>query len=153
MDGGLGSSSEYGTHRGAAAKAVSSSFDYTKTFEDLCPYYMSIGMTYDEYWNGDNYLPRYYLKAYKLKRQQRDEEMWIQGKYIYEGIAALAPLFAMFSKKKKAEPYVQQPYLSDILDNESVKEEKLYKKSVQIMDTMMSEVNAVILSRKGENNG
>ena len=63
------------------SKVESSSL--TKIFEHECPYYMSYGMSFDEYWYGDAYLVKFYRDAYKLKIRYDDTCMWKQGMYIY----------------------------------------------------------------------
>lgn len=85
---------------------------YGETFEQLCPYYMSIGMSYDEFWNDDVSKVKAYRKAYELKEKRRNQELWLQGMYFYEALCDASPLFR-FSMKKgtiKPEPYVKEPY-------------------------------------------
>ena len=40
---------------------------------------MSIGMTYNEYWYGDPLMVRDYYRAFRIRRKQEDERMWLQG--------------------------------------------------------------------------
>lgn len=73
---------------------------------------MSIGMTYDEFWNQDVGLVEVYRKAMELRDKRRNQELWLQGMYIYEALCDASPLFR-FSMKKgsiKPEPYVKEPY-------------------------------------------
>ena len=73
---------------------------------------MSIGMTYDEFWNQDVRLVEVYRKAAELRDKRRNQELWLQGMYIYEALCDASPLFR-FSMKKgsiKPEPYVKEPY-------------------------------------------
>lgn len=73
---------------------------------------MSIGMTYDEFWNGDVSMVKAYLKANELREKRRNQELWLQGMYVYEALCDASPLFR-FSMKKgtiKPEPYVKEPY-------------------------------------------
>ena len=73
---------------------------------------MSIGMTYDEFWNQDVKLVEVYRKAMELREKRRNQELWLQGMYIYEALCDASPLFR-FSMKKgtvKPEPYVKEPY-------------------------------------------
>ena len=73
---------------------------------------MSIGMTYDEFWNQDVRLVEVYRKAAELRDKRRNHELWLQGMYIYEALCDASPLFR-FSMKKgtiKPEPYVKEPY-------------------------------------------
>lgn len=85
---------------------------YTKIFEDLCPFYMSIGMAYNDYWYGDCDLVKMYLKAYQLKiereQHQANYNNWLMGAYIYEIVTKLAPIFNPFIKGK-CKPYRAKP--------------------------------------------
>ena len=51
-------------------------FSYTEIFEQECPFYMSIGMSYDDFWYGDCWVESYYRKAWKLKKEQLTEQFW-----------------------------------------------------------------------------
>lgn len=86
-------------------------FSYTKVFEEMCPFFMAIGMSYEEYWNEDCWIASYYLKAYKIKREQQNEILWLQGVYIYEALCDVSPVLHAFSKKgTKPSPYPKEPY-------------------------------------------
>jgi len=61
---------------------------YTDAFVECAPYYMSMGMTWDEYWHGDNILPRIYRKKDDIERDRRNREDWRLGKYIMHAIGA-----------------------------------------------------------------
>ena len=64
MDSELVSGSEsYHTGRDGGQNRPTLPFTYSKKFEDLCPFYMSIGMTYDQYWNEDSTMVTMYRKA------------------------------------------------------------------------------------------
>lgn len=102
---------------------------YTKQFERVCPYYIAFGMTYDEFWNGDNEMPRMFRKAHEIRQLEADHQAWLQGAYVYQAIGALAPALKAFAKGS-VKPYMDQPFGHDInpIDNkeerEKVKEEK-----------------------------
>lgn len=73
---------------------------------------MSIGMSYNEFWNEDVRLVEVYRKAAELKDKRRNQDLWLQGMYFYEALCDASPLFR-FSMKKgviKPEPYVKEPY-------------------------------------------
>lgn len=84
-------------------------FCYTEVFEEQCPYYMSIGMSYEEYWNGDNELPRYYRKAHEKRMENHNFEMWLQGMYIYEALLDVYPVFNPYAKDHRPTPYREDP--------------------------------------------
>jgi hypothetical protein len=71
-----------------------------------------MGMTSDEYWNQDASLVRAYRKAHEIRREEKNFELWLQGRYIYDAIAMLAPILRTSLSKKpvKAEKYMERPY-------------------------------------------
>lgn len=84
---------------------------YTKIFEEQCPFFMAIGMSYQEFWYEDCWIAKYYLKAYKIRKEQINEQLWLQGMYVYEAIIDASPLLHAFSKKgTKALKYSKEPY-------------------------------------------
>lgn len=73
---------------------------------------MSIGMSYDEFWNQDVHMVVAYRKANELRDKRRNQELWLQGAYIYEALCDASPLFR-FSMKRgvvRPEPYAKEPY-------------------------------------------
>ena len=71
---------------------------------------MSIGMSYDEFWNGDVSAVKAYRVAYELRDKRRNEELWLQGRYIYDALCCASPLFRFSTKPVTAEPYIKEPY-------------------------------------------
>ena len=102
--------------RGNKSKVESVSL--TQIFEKLCPIYMSYGMTYDEYWYGSPYRAKFYREAKEISIRQKDEELWMQGVYIYDALCRVSPILHAFSKSgTKPLPYPEKPYLSSIDKN------------------------------------
>lgn len=88
----------------------SSPLSYKEIFRKVFPYYLSIGMTPAEFWDGDCELVKFYREAYELKKEQKNQELWLQGLYIYEAIANLSPILKSFVKNPKPMPYPEKPY-------------------------------------------
>ena len=84
----------------------------TETFEESFPFYLAIGMSYAEYWEGDPKLTRYYRKAYQIKQDEINNNAWLQGMYIYDAVStALHNALREFGKNKPpAKDYAKQPY-------------------------------------------
>jgi len=102
-------------------------------FTDAFPYYLSIGMTYDQYWECNPYLVEDYRKAHKLQIEQRNQELWLQGLYIYDAFGVvLANAFS--SKGSKKQSYIEKPielFKKKEIDDEAVasaEKEKLIAK-------------------------
>ena len=96
---------------------------YKEIFERCFPFYLSIGMTYDEYWNGDAMLPKYYREAHKMRQENANHEAWLNGLYTYD--ALVSALSHLGSKKSSHRNYVAKPYS---FTPEAVEEEKVEKK-------------------------
>lgn len=87
------------------------SISYTEQFYEQFPFYLSIGMTYDQYWNDDCCLVKYYRQAYKIGRDRKNQELWLQGMYIYEALCNVSPVLHAFAKPgTKPLPYSDKPY-------------------------------------------
>ena len=116
------------------------SFSYSKVFDQCCPYFMSIGMTYEEYWFGPSELTRYAREAYRLRRKQIDEEQWMQGRYIYDAIGALAPILRtnLSNKEVSAGPYVDKPYLEKLEEEKKDAETKETEEAVTHQTNMLA---------------
>lgn len=71
---------------------------------------MALGMSYDEYWNCKPTRYKAYRKAHELKNEQRNQEMWLQGFYVYKAIeTALHNQPAFATKPPKPVSYLQEP--------------------------------------------
>lgn len=109
-------------------------------------------MTYDQYWNEDCCLVKYYRRAYEIQRERRNHEMWLQGMYIYDALCDAAPLMRAFSKKgTKALPYPAQPYAitsQSIARRRQEKEKAKYEKIKAKTNAYMIDFNARMAKRK-----
>lgn len=73
---------------------------------------MSIGMSYEAFWDGDVDMVKMYREAAELRDKRRNQELWLQGMYIYEALCDASPLFRLSLKKGtvRPEPYAKEPY-------------------------------------------
>ncbi|MGN0535741.1 MAG: hypothetical protein ACI4IR_07060 [Eubacterium sp.] len=86
-----------------------SHFSFTDFFNEHLPFFLSIGMSYEQYWNDDCYIAQYYRKAYELQRNRINEQLWLQGLYIYEAILDMSPALRAMGAQAP-EKYVSEPY-------------------------------------------
>ena len=101
------------------------SVSLTQIFEEQCPIYMSYGLSYDEYWYESPYRAKFYRQAKEIEIKQKDEEMWMQGVYIYDALCRVSPILHAFSKSgTKPLPYPTKPYLSELEEQNKIDEEK-----------------------------
>lgn len=84
----------------------------TDVFNQEFPYYLAMGMTSTEFWDGDPALAKAYRKADELRRERRNEDDWRLGGYFYEGLmSATLTLLNGFSKQPISVPkYPTKPH-------------------------------------------
>jgi len=125
--------------------SLSSSITYTEIFYKQFPYYLSIGMTPEQYWDGDASLPKYYRQADAIKFEKMNRDKWIQGLYVYEAICDASPILRSFGKKgDTARPYPSEPYpLTEKQRKKSIKdkEKETSEKGLQLMKSLMKSTN------------
>lgn len=117
---------------------------YGQVFDKLFPYYLSIGMTVEQYWDDDPSLARGFHEAEQLRLKRRNQELWLQGAYIYEVMARMAPILVANPKKNaKPKPYIEEPYplYEKKEEIKQVKEEKTFTKGKVFMETFMMNFN------------
>ncbi len=72
---------------------------------------MSIGMSYDDFWNGDVHMVKAYRRADELRDKRRNQELWLQGLYVYEALCDASALFRFTTQPTiKPEPYPKEPF-------------------------------------------
>ena len=146
MDGELVSGSLSENEESGRTDARSPFFTYTEQFYEVFPYYLSIGMTYEQFWDGDPILCKYYREAEEIRNEKKNQELWLQGMYVYEAIADLSPILHAFAKKgTKAQPYPDTPYPITKKQRERIekeKEQKMFEKGKRFMETLIQQTNA-----------
>lgn len=118
---------------------------YTERFYEAFPYYLAMGMTPEQFWEGDPDLARHYRRAEEIRNEKRNQELWLQGLYIYEALCDASPIFHSFAKKgTKPRPYAERPY--SLTDKERKKEQKAKEQSMRdkgkrYMEAIMFQTN------------
>lgn len=108
---------------------------YSQIFDECFPFYLSIGMSSAEYWDGDNSLPRYFRKAFKMRQENVNHEAWLHGLYVYDAVtSAMSHLSKNKSDQKR---YADKPY-----DFTPKKEEKVEEAQAQAEVWLKSWVSA-----------
>ena len=95
---------------------------------------MAMGMGYDEFWACHPSRYKAYRKASRLRNEERNREMWIQGHYVFEAIAtALHNQPAFCTRPPKQIRYLEKPFdLYGKSEEEVAKEET--KKQNEFVD-------------------
>lgn len=140
-------------HRGGESKGFAA-LSYTEVFYTHLPYYLAIGMPYDLYWNGDCRLTECYRRAEEIKQRQRNQELWLQGMYIYEALCDVSPILQAFAKKgTKPTPYSSEPYAitaKQVQEKREKQEQLRFEKTKAKMAAWAAKTNAQIAVRAGK---
>lgn len=102
-------------------------------------------MSEEQYWDEDPELARAYRKAEELRRERRNQEMWLQGMYVYDAIGRISPILHDYVKKgTKPEPYVEEAYpitkqSADLAEKKQKKAKAVKNKTY--METYMAAFN------------
>lgn len=114
-------------------------------------------MTYEQFWNEDCELVRFYRKAAQIRRDLRNQDAWIQGAYFYEALLDAAPVLRAFAKKgTKPVPYRDEPF--DLFSQKDKKrkekvQEKNNNKAKTFMEAFMIATNKKFQEKGGGVNG
>lgn len=109
-------------------------------------------MTYEQFWEMDSTLVKYYRKAAQIKQDLRNQDAWLQGAYIYEALLDAAPILRAFAKKgTKPTPYRDSPF--DLFTKQDAKKkEQIQEKNDQKAKQFM-EAFAVATNKKFQQKG
>ena len=88
---------------------------YGDMFDEALPHYLAMGMTWDEYWDGEYGMKKACRKAYRIRieNEQRiaDRNNWYMGQYMINVLQAVPLFVAGFNTKGVNMPdYPDKPY-------------------------------------------
>lgn len=132
---------------------------YFEIFQQQFPYYLSIGMTYDQYWNEDCLLVKYYRQADEIRNRRKNQDLWLQGLYIYEALCDVAPILHAFAKcGTKPIAYTTEPYPlteKDIAEKKEREEKRKFEQMQVMMGAMAVSLNSKMKPglKGSDNNG
>ena len=75
----------------------------------MFPYYLSLGCSYNEYWNAPAEVASAYYDAEIFRKERRNYEAWLQGLYFKNALDASLAMAFWDKKHAKPEPYLEHP--------------------------------------------
>ena len=105
-----------------------------------CPYFMSLGMGYDEFYNATADRLWAYREAEDLRLDKMSFECALQAQYIYRAVGLLSPILRTNLSKQRAEAGkwdMGEEYLPLSKDGIKMKEERAKKKKYEDMKASM----------------
>ena len=104
-----------------------------------------------EFWDGDPDLAVQYRKAHDLKRERASFDAWLQGRYIYEALLSVAPVFRFGMKVPKPQPYMEEPIpitKASIQKEQEDKDKKVMEKGLARMNGLFARMNTKLTGGK-----
>lgn len=118
---------------------------YSEQFHRVFPSYLAMGMTYEQFWDGDSVLAAEYRKAEEIRNEKLNQQLWLQGMYIYEALCDVAPILRAFTKKgTRPHKYPTEPYPISQRERKQKAEQK--EKQVSMKGKAM--LDALIMKQK-----
>lgn len=102
---------------------------YGDIFDKVLPNYMAMGMTYDQFWNGEVGMKTAYREAYRIRIEQEqriaDRNNWLMGQYVVSALNAVPLLVAGLNVKRGTQlpEYPDKPFY-DKLDADKKEEDR-----------------------------
>ena len=121
---------------------------YGDTFDEFLPHYLAMGMTYDEFWDGEYGTKHACRKAYQIRieNEQRlaDRNNWYMGQYMLSVFQAMPLLVAGLNVKNMSNlpKYPEKPFFDQF--EERKKEETRKQKEEDQMKLAMAMFQAGI---------
>lgn len=87
-----------------------------EVFDEAFPHYLVMGMTPEQYWDGESWLKVAYRRAYRIRNENevraQDRNQWMQGIYIRDALLSVPLLVNGFAPKGVSlTPYPDKPYI------------------------------------------
>ncbi len=131
---------------------------YGDMFDEALPHYLAMGMTWDEYWDGEYGTKKACRKAFQIRieNEQRlaDRNNWYMGQYIMAAIQATPLLVPGVNMRKGATnpDYPDKPFLEKLEEqkkeeNRKRREEDQSKLAMAMFQAMASKLNKNIERR------
>lgn len=122
----------------------------SQVFDECFPFYLSIGMTYDQYWKQDCELVKFYRKADDIRKKRINQEAWLQGAYFYNALCSVSPVLHAFAKNgTEPLPYMEEPFPLTRKERD-VREEEIMQERAERFRAFVEAKNNELRKRKKE---
>ena len=101
----------------------------TEIFEEHFPYYLAIGMSYEQFWYGRPELVISYRRADDIRRRRMNEELWLAGMYTADALASTVG--NMFSKQRYNYPSEPRPITVDEVQERRERERRAKEEKIK----------------------
>lgn len=140
MDGDHVTPSQSNDADGYKESNTSNRSSFAATLTALCPQYMAMGMTYDQFWHSNTAAHKAFREAYMMRLHNEEWARWRQGAYTYTALLMAAPVMRASFGKGKVEPgkYPDEPW--PLTEKEAKEREEA--KRIRRMEQFMARLEA-----------
>lgn len=139
-------------------KEQTESRSYKDIFDELFPHYLMMGMTPEQYWDGESGLKKAYRKAYQLRieveQRNADRNNWYMGQYILAALQSTPLLVGGLNVKSSTklpeyprEPFFQVAETEKKKETQKKREEDQMKLAMAMFQANIAKMNANIQKR------
>jgi len=125
---------------------------YGDIFDELCPHYLCMGMTAEQYWDGESELKKFYRKAYMLRVENEartaDRNNWYMGQYMIHVLQCVPLLVGGLNVKSGTSlpEYPDKPFLEKLAiqkreEDRKKREEDQAKMAMALMHAAVMQFN------------
>ena len=92
---------------------------------------MAMGMSYQEFWHGDYTQWKYLEEAHRMKKEEENEILWLQGAYVHEAFATV--MTNLYREKGQAPvTYLTEPWrITPLTEEEKREKEEAEKEKIR----------------------
>ena len=116
----------------------------------MFPYYLAVGMSYEQFWEQDPSLAIAYRKADEIRKRRMNEELWLGG--IYTSKALASTVGNMFTKGQKYQ-YPTEPEPITLSEQEERRERERKARMEKIKAAFTARALSVNARKGAERNG
>jgi len=119
-------------------------------YEHDCPYYLALGMTYDQYWYGDPLMVRAYYKADRIRQQRMNDEAWLYGAYVLRAMQSALSVSDLFRPKGQHQgiKYPEKP-----IEVDGEEKDELYREQREEQEALYAQAYMMNMVMSGKNWG
>lgn len=129
----------------------------SKIFREAFPHYLVMGMSAEEYWDGEPWLARSYREAYRIRMENQnriaDRDAWRMGEYIRNALASVPIVVNGFVPKGHTmhdypeKPMMMQAEERKLEENEKKKQENQQQLAQAMFQAFTEKINKGIRKR------
>ena len=137
---------------------------YGDVFDELLPHYLAMGMSYDDYWDGEYGMKTACRKAYQIRiendQRRADLNMWYMGQYVISALRSTQLIVAagLMKNTPTLPDYPDKPFLEKAEEQKKEEARKQHEEdqsrlAMALFQAMASKFNQNVEKRLAKEKG